>query len=183
MKKQKRQFFVLIILLVVAVGVAFGVTKYLKYSEEKEAQKIAENTIYMTNLDPEEIESFTCWYVGEERRFEKQDGIWIAMNDTSADLQQDWMKKMVNALAQMTATYKLEQVTDLSEYGFDDSYKQYGIETADKTYKFILGGFNDVSDCYYMYEESDPTVVYVYEPNFVTGFVSTVEALKKSEDS
>lgn len=182
MKKQKKQFFILIILLLVVVCGAFGFTKYMEYTEKKEAEEIAANTIYMTKLDPEDIESFTCWYVGEERRFEKQDGVWIAMNDTSAQLQQDWMKRMVNELAQMTATHKLENVTDLSEYGFDDSFKQYGIETADKTYKFILGGFNDVTDCYYMYEESDPTVVYVYEPNFVTGFVSTVDALRKSEN-
>lgn len=181
MKKQKKQLLILLILLVVVGVGAFGGIKYMEYVERAESEKKAENTIYLTNLDPAEIKSFTCWYAGEERRFEKRNGNWIAMNDTSAKLQQDWMERMVSNLAQMTAVSKIENVKDLTPFGFHDSFKQYGIETADKSYKFILGGFNDLSDMYYLYEESDPTVVYSLEPGFVTAFVSTVEALKEAK--
>ena len=181
MKKQKKQLLILLILLLVVGGAAFGGVKYMEYVENAEAQKKAENTIYLTQLNAEDIESFTCWYAGEERRFEKRNGQWIAMNSVNTKLQQDWMKQMVSNLAQMTAVSKIENVKDLSQFGFADSFKQYGIETADKTYKFILGGFNDLSDTYYLYEESNPTVVYSYEPGFVTAFVSTVEALKETE--
>ena len=181
MKKQKKQLLVLLILLVVVGGAAFGGVKYMEYVENMEAQKKAENTIYLTDLNPSDIESFTCWYAGEERRFEKRNGQWVAINSINTKLQQDWMERMVSNLAQMTAESKIENVKDLNQFGFADSFKQYGVETADKTYKFILGGFNDLSDTYYLYEESNPTVVYSYEPGFVTAFVSTVEALKVSE--
>ena len=181
MKKQKKQFLILLILLVVVGAGAFGGMKYMEYVEKSEAQKKAENTIYLTDLNPEEIQSFTCWYFEEERRFEKRNGKWIAMNDVNAKLQQDWMNRMVSNLAQMTAVSKIENVNDLKQFGFDESFKQYGIETADKSYKFILGGFNDLSDTYYLYEESEPTVVYSFEPGFVTAFVSTVEALKETQ--
>ena len=179
MKKQKKQLLILLILLVVVGGAAFGGVKYMEYVEKVEAQKKAENTIYLTKLNPEDITSFTCWYAGEERRFEKRNGQWVAMNSINTKLKQDWMKQMVRNLANMTAVNKIENVKDLSQFGFDDSFKQYQIETATETYKFILGGFNDLSDYYYMYEASDPTVVYSYDPGFVTAFVSTVEALKE----
>jgi hypothetical protein len=180
MKKQKKQLLILLILLFVVGGGAFGGLKYMEYVEQVEAEKKAENTIYLTNLNPEDIESFTCWYFGEERRFEKRNGQWIAMNSVNTKLQQDWMNRMVSNLAQMTAVSKIENVKDLKQFGFEDGFKEYDIETANESYKFILGGFNDLSDTYYLYEASDPTVVYSYEPGFVTAFVSTVEALKET---
>lgn len=181
MKKQKKQLLILLILLVVVGAGAFGGMKYMEYVENAEAAKKAESAICLTNLNPEDIESFTCWYFGEERRFEKRNGEWIAMNSVNTKLQQDWMNRMVSNLAQMTAISKIENVKDLKQFGFEDSFKEYDIETANKSYKFILGGFNDLSDTYYLYEASDPTVVYSYEPGFITAFVSTVEALKETQ--
>jgi hypothetical protein len=179
MKKQKKQLLILLILLVVVGGAAFGGIKYMEYVENAEAAKKAENTIYLTNLNPEDIISFTCWYAGEERSFEKRNGQWVAMNSINTKLKQDWMNRMASSLAKMTAVNKIENVKDLNQFGFADSFKQYQIETANETYKFILGGFNDLSDYYYMYEASDPTVVYSYDPDFITAFISTVEALKE----
>ena len=100
----------------------------MEYVENMEAQKKAENTIYLTDLNPSDIESFTCWYAGEERRFEKRNGQWVAINSINTKLQQDWMERMVSNLAQMTAESKIENVKDLNQFGFADSFKQYGVE-------------------------------------------------------
>lgn len=186
MKKQKKQFVILLILLVVVVAGGLGMLKYVEYTEQKEAEELAASTIYITNLDPAEVESFVCWYRTEdtwdEREFVKKDGQWIAMKDPSAALQQPWMNRMVNELAKMTAVEKLEGVVDLAQFGFDDTFKKYIINTADQTYEFWLGGFNDLTDCYYIYEASEPSVVYSMEPGFITAFVSTVDALKVVEE-
>ena len=186
MKKQKKQFLILVIALIVVLVGGLSVLKYLDYKEQKEAAELEASTIYVTKLDPEEIESFVCWYnadgANEDREFVKKDGKWIAMQDPTVELQQSWMNKMVNALAQIVAVEKLEGVVDLSQFGFDDAYKKYTIKTADETYELVLGSFNDLTDCYYLYETSDPTVVYSFEPGFVTGFVSSVDALAVVEE-
>ena len=185
MKKQKKQFVILLILLAIVVAGGLGTMKYVEYTEQKEAEELAAGTIYITNLEPEEIESFVCWYRTEEswdeREFVKKDGQWIAMKDPSVALQQPWMNRMVQELAQVVAVEKLEGVVDLAQFGFDDTYKKYIIHTADQTYEFWLGGFNDLTDCYYIYEASEPSVVYSMEPGFITAFVSTVDALKVVE--
>lgn len=185
MKKQKKQFLILLVLLFVIVGGGLGALKYIEYQEQKEAEKIAAETIYITKLDPDEIESFICWYKTgdgwDEREFVKKDEKWIAMKNPSAELQQSLLKRMADELAQMTAVKKLEGVVDFAAYGFDDVFKKYTIHTADKTYEITLGGFNDLTDCYYMSSASEPSVVYMVEPSYVTAFVSTVEALKVVE--
>lgn len=181
MKKQKKQFLILLIALVVVIAGGVGTLKYLEYQEQKEAEELAASTVYITNLNPEDIESFVCWYKEEggwdERKFVKEDGQWIAMKDPSVELQQPWMNRMVNELAKMVSVQKLEGMVDLSQFGFDDTYKRYVINTADASYELVLGAFNDLTDCYYMYEVSDKSVVYSVEPGFVTAFVSTVDAL------
>lgn len=186
MKKQKKQFTVLLIALVVVLVGGFGSLKFLEYKAQKEAEELEANTVYITNVDPADIESFVCWYAGEgkpvEREFVKKDGKWIAMEDTSVEIQQPWMNRMVEELAKIPAVQKFDGVTNLTQFGFDDSYKKFYINTAEKRYELVLGAFNDLTDCYYMYETSDATVVYSIEPGFVTGFVSSVDALAVVEE-
>ena len=50
MKKQKKQFLILLVLLFVIVGGGLGALKYIEYQEQKEAEKIAAETIYITSL-------------------------------------------------------------------------------------------------------------------------------------
>lgn len=182
MKKQKRQMLILLILLVVIAAGGFGAVKYVEHKEAQEAAEKAANTVYITNIAEEDLVHFTCVYFGEEREFRKIDGTWYAMEDPSAEIQQGWMQQMANAMAKIEAVEVLKGVVDLSQFGFDESYKQYYVYTDEKTYELVLGAFNDLTDCYYMYETSDPTTVYSFEPGFVTGFVSDVESLLVVEE-
>ena len=186
MKKQKKQILILMIVLVVVLAGSIGALKFLEYKAQKDAEQLEANTVYITNLDYTEVESFVCWYKSEgtwdERKFVIEDGQWIALEDPTVELQQPWMKRMAYELAKMPAVQKLEGVVDLSQFGFDDTYKKFVICTADETYELVLGAFNDLTDCYYIYETSDDSVVYSIEPGFVTGFVSTVDALAVVEE-
>ncbi len=181
MKKQKKQFMILLILFALVAGGGFGFLKYLEIQEQKEAEELAAKTIYVTKLDAEDITEFTVWYYGEKRPFEKRDGKWIAMNKEKADIQQKIVNNFAAELAGLVAANKIENVKDLSEFGLDEPGRSVVFKVGEKNYDIRIGDYNDVSEFYYVYEASDETVVYSVEPGVLTGFfgVSDVQSLEE----
>ena len=88
MKKQPKQFFLLLVALVVLVGGYFGLRAYNKASDEKAEQALEEAAVTMIDAKLEAVAAFSYDHNGETYTYEKENGIWYYAPDHSLKLQQ-----------------------------------------------------------------------------------------------
>ncbi len=183
MKKQKVQFWILVIMLVVFVAGYFGIDKYVAYVEEKEAQKEAQSAIYLTELEASDIQAIAYVYNEETYSFVKEDGVWVSTEDKTLSINQTRLENMASKLASAEAETKIENVTDLSQYGLDAPARTICYTANGVEYQWNVGDYNSLSYIYYISDETDSTVVYTVGSSFLTGFNYSLDELIEEEET
>ena len=87
-----------------------------------EEQKVQERLIKSTKLfaDMDEIESIAYSRGSRVRKMIKQNGDWAWEDDTTYYIDQTEMKNKIDALLELTAVDKVEEIEDTENYGVDD---------------------------------------------------------------
>ena len=176
MKKQPKQFLLLLVALVLLVGGYFGLRAYNKASAEKEEQALQEATVTMIDAAVEDVVAFSYDYNGELYTYEKEDGIWYYAPNHSLNLQQGMVSGMLEKFTPLVSLQKIDNVTDYAQYGLDDQAKTMTIRTADAEYKVYVGTYNSITAACYFKMEGDPSV-YVTTSAIAGSFNKTVEDL------
>ena len=156
MKKQKKQFIILLsILLCVIIGY-FN----LRYCNTLEQNKelIAEDVIAIIALDYEDVVKMSYQYEDMEMAFEKEDDNWVYSLDPSLEITQYYITYMVSEAANLYAIDRIEGVTDMSQYGLTDPSNTICIETINESNIIYIGDYNEVTGVYYVCKPSDTTV-------------------------
>ena len=104
MKKQPKQFLLLLVALVLLVGGYFGLRAYNKVSAEKEEQALEETVVTMIDAAVEDVVEFSYDYNGETYTYEKEDGIWYYAPDHSLNLQQGMVSGMLMIVRRLAVT-------------------------------------------------------------------------------
>lgn len=173
MKKQKKQLLILLIVLIVLIGGYFGLTIY----NDNQAVEVEQTkTEYIINVPADDMVRLWYSYEGKEYAFVNDDGTWKYEDNTVVSLDQNVLKTMRSYAARVNIKQKIEDVTDLSEYGLDEPQKYISFETEDQTYTIYVGLQNEYSLDYYIRLEGDDTV-YVVQKTLVTIFNKTLEDL------
>ncbi len=86
--------------------------------EQKEKERLIKSTKLCADMD--EIESLVYTRGSRVRKMIKQDGDWVWEDDASYYIDQMEMKKKIEALLELTAVDKVEEIEDIVEYGVDD---------------------------------------------------------------
>lgn len=187
MKKQKKQFLIFVIVLLVAVLTYIGLTVYNKKSEEKKAQEEADATIYLTDgITSEDVVSFSYDYDGTQLEFEYEDGVWYYAADHSINIDQDAVLNMLNTLTGSTADLVTESADDLSEFGLDQPVKTVTLHTAEQTVTVLGGDHNEVMGQYYAMREGTDAVYLVtvsVETTFDLGLDGLIVVEETTEDT
>lgn len=182
MKKQKTQFIVLLIILVVCVAAYIGVTISNKKTKEKEEASEEAEKIYLTDFDADDVSAFSYMLNGEKLSFHKDGDDWVYDADTSVDLDEDSVKSLLTQAGKMTASEKLDEITNLSDYGLDDPENVITIETSEDTVTLDVGNCNDMLSEYYIRKEGSDDV-YLTDSTTAKLFTKTVDSLKAVEDT
>ena len=93
MKKQPKQFLLLVVALAVLVVGYFGLRAYNKASDEKAEQAPEESAVAVIDAKPEDVAAFSYDHNGETYTYEKEDGIWYYAQDHSLKLQHVWSRQ------------------------------------------------------------------------------------------
>ena len=183
MKKQKKQFLLLVIVLVVFVGAYFGADAYVDFAEQKKAEQELLDKEYVTNLEAAEIQAITYDYSGGTYSFAKQEDTWVYAEDSSLSIIQSYIESMVQKAAQMEAQSVIREVTDLAQYGLEEPSETVRFATEDGEYELLVGDYNSMSSIYYVCDAADTGVVYAVDSSDLSSFNYALEDLIEEEET
>ena len=89
MQNQKKQFILLVILLVVCVGAWLGIRAYNDRAQEKKEKETEAKKITVAEINTDDITAFSYESDGAELSFTNTDGTWTYDGDPSIPLDQD----------------------------------------------------------------------------------------------
>jgi len=178
MKKQQRQLFVLVGVLVVLLCAFLGLKQYNKAQADKPVEE--DEKIFVIDAAAEDVTQLAYDYEGENCAFEKEEDTWYAAQDHSLNIKQTRVTSMVNGIAPLEASQVIENVTDLAQYGLTEPQKTITVETAAKSYILYVGDKNDLTSSYYVCFPSTSTV-YVVSATNINRFNYGLEELVEEE--
>ncbi len=183
MKKQRNQFIVICVILVIAVAGYIGLTVYNNNQEAKQAEEEEAATIYAIQISVDDITAFSYTLDGETLSFELVDDEWVYTDDTSIDLDEDAVEDMIDVVESFTAedVVEADDYEDLADFGLDEPACTVTVTTEDGTVTFYAGDYNLVTYYYYL-KRSDDDRIFLCESDLSASFTSTVEDLTAEEE-
>ena len=182
MHKQKKQFIIILVLLVICVVAYIGICIYNDKQAEKTAAKEEAATIHITDMDVEDVTAFSYIYNEETISFVKEDDTWYDENDRSISIDQDAIETMLTTAVAITTTDAITDYDDTSEYGIDNPSTVITITTADGTTTLTIGSENSMLSQYYLMKDGDDSL-YLVESSVYTVFQKSVEDLIATEET
>jgi len=170
MKKQRKQFLVITIVLVFLIAATAGMKLYNKNAQTAKEKETAADTIYITQTAAEDITAFSYELNGETLSFTKQDGTWSYDQDPSVNLDQDAVESLLSVFATFTATDEITAYENLSEYALDAPADTVTFTT------------NAMLNEYYV-KNADSDVVYLTATSLQARFSKSVEELTVLEET
>lgn len=178
MEKQKKQLIGLLVVLVVAV-IAFVVISRLPDGEEAED----EESYAVTALDADAVTKLVYTNESGTVSLTKSGSDWVCEEDKGVDIDEDTVNNMVSMVASLTSENKLENVTDVSQYGLDDPTLKILISDGSDSYTLFVGDYNETTYTYYLCLESDMSTVYTTQPGTISDFQNnTLAELTTAEE-
>ena len=182
MKKQRKQFLFVTIVLVFLIAATAGMKIYNKNAETAKEKETAADTIYITQTAAEDITAFSYELNGETLSFTKQDGTWSYDQDPSVNLDQDAVESLLSVFATFTATDEITAYENLSEYALDTPADTVTFTTDAGTVTLYEGMENAMLNEYYV-KNADSDVVYLTATSLQTRLSKSVEDLTVLEET
>ena len=137
-----------VIILAILCGTYAGLKVYVnKIEEESETEDTTDNIF---SVSSEDIKSLTFYVDENEVTFEKDGDNWIKSDDKEFPVEQNVLNDAANIICSVYSQRTIENVDDLSQYGFDDPINTVTVQTADETNIFQFGMENTTTGQYYM---------------------------------
>lgn len=180
MQRQKKQFVMILILLVVCLGAFLGVRYHNQKQEEKEASEREAEKITVTELDTDKITAFSYDLDGVRLSFTKSGDDWLYEGDKEIDIDENTVSAMLTSVASLTASETIAEYDDLSAYGLDHPSNTIELTTEDGTTTLYVGNENPILDQYYL-KTGDSDTVYLVDSSLSSQFHKTMEELTAEE--
>lgn len=181
MEKQKKQLIAMLAVLVVAVVAFFAVSKISKAQDEAEEETVE----YAVNdLDGDAVTRliFTNSTAGTIS-LSKVGDEWIYEDDKTVDIDESEVESLIGKVAGLTSENKIENVTDLSQYGLDEPTGTIMISDGTNSCTILVGSYNTMMTTNYICLESDKTTVYTTKNSYVSAFEVTVDDITAEEET
>lgn len=182
MKRQKKQFLILVILLILCVAAYVGIRIYNQKQSEKEEAKEAAEKITLTDLKSDDITAFSYQYEDQTLEFVKEEDTWYYNKDKTIPIDSSKITSMLSGILSVEATDKITDYDSLSDYGLDNPSNTITVTTADGTTTLKVGSENTMLSEYYLMKDEDQTV-YLSSTSVGTSFAKSVEDLTKELDT
>lgn len=182
MQKQKKQFVIALILLILCAAALLGVKLYNQKQEEKKDAEAEASKIVVTDLNTDDITAFSYQLNGETLSFTKEGDSWIYDGDAGIDIDEDIIDTMLNKVTAITAEEEISEYEELSDYGLDQPSNTITLTTASGVTTLYLGNENEILSQYYL-KISDSDIVYLVNASINGHFEKTIDDLRAEEES
>ena len=178
MKKQGRNFILLVTVLAALAAGYICLVRYNREQQEKETGQVEGEVL--VDIARDDILRFSYVFQGETYGFEKKEGLWTSDADPSRDLKQSSLDAMAGSLTRIVAQNTFTDVTDLAQYGLEEPSNVLHWETAQGNYTYLVGDYNSLGSVYYICEP-DSRKVYAVTASLGTGFGYSLEELTEEK--
>lgn len=182
MQRQKKQFLVMVILLVIGIFAYLGVRFYNGKQEEKKAAEEEQSKTLVTDFKSDDITSFSYQYEGELLEFVKEDGTWYYKGDRGIAMDQDQISYLLDSVSKLNAETKVSDYDTLADYGLDKPQNMIVLTAQAGTTTLLLGNKNEMLSQYYVKTEAEPDV-YLISISLADVFGKSVSDLTKAEEN
>lgn len=134
--KRSKKLGILLGILVVACVVTLGVTQY----QEKKEQ-IENSGEVVLELSADAVETLSWEYESQSLAFHKDD-TWLYDDDEAFPVDQEKIQSLLEPFQAFTASFIIQDVEDLGQYGLDDPLCTIHITTGDESYDILLGDYS-----------------------------------------
>lgn len=176
MKKQQKQMLILGVVLLLLLVAYFLLPQVVKEPKEEQKESYA-----VTVLDASLVTELSFTNEGEEHSFVKEGDMWYAKEDKSLPIIQDSLENLVEKAGNITASTKIDDVTDFAQYGLENPQHVVSLKVNDKEYVIQMGDYNDITGEYYLRMQGESTV-YMVESTVVTSFNTTLSELTEAQE-
>ena len=181
MQKQKKQFIVILIFLLVLVAVFAGVRAFNQSRDEKEAEQEAAEEIIVVDLETSDITAFSYQLDGETLSFIKNGENWNYDGDSSIDLDEDKVETILSYAASLTADEAFDSEVAIEDYGLSEPSNSIVLKTAEKEIRLSIGEKNELLGGYYL-QTNDSDKIYLVSSSIATQFSKTIDDLTAEEE-
>ncbi len=182
MQRQKKQFLVMVILLVIGIFAYLGVRFYNGKQEEKKAAEEEQSKTLVTDFKSDDITSFSYQYEGELLEFVKEDGTWYYKGDRGIAMDQDQISYLLDSVSKLNAETKVSDYDTLADYGLDKPQNMIVLTAQASATTLLLGNKNEMLSQYYVKTEAEPDI-YLISISLADVFGKSVSDLTKAEEN
>lgn len=177
MKKQKKQLIMLAGVLAICLVAYFRIGYYNDLQEEKEAEEVTNNIIYVTDFDYDEVTSFSYLYEDATYSYTKEGDNWFYDGDNTLDMDESEIKTVLYYAGCVTADEKLTEYDDLSSYGFDKPTNIISLTVNGEELVIKIGAENEMLGLYYLVVEGNDNL-YLVDDSLLSNFEITYADLE-----
>lgn len=176
--KKNRALFVLLGVLVVLLIAYFALQSWNRRQAEKE--KAEEESVIVTDIDPDTVTAVSYDMGSGERAFEKQDDTWVYTPDPDFPLDQSFPETIAEDMGQLRADRELVDGDELADYGLEEPAYTVKLTQSDGTVTEIYYG-NTVDDYYYV-TVNDDGKVYTVSSTSVSDLTDSLADMAQFDD-
>lgn len=179
----KKKGLPLLIGIVVLVFLTVAYVILVKHNTET-VEEVEDTTVKMFDLENEDVAALQFTLDGKEETFTLEGDTWSLASDAAFEVDSSKMSTLLDTVTGMAASRKLENVTDLSEYGLDEPVQTLVLTMADGTvYTICWGGTNDVTGDDYVYIKEKESVVYTVDYSVLEALGESIEDYRTEEET
>lgn len=176
----KKKGLPLLIGIVVLVFLTVAYVILVKHNTET----VEDTTVKMFDLENEDVAALQFTLDGKEETFTLESDTWSLASDAAFEVDSSKMSTLLDTVTGMAASRKLENVTDLSEYGLDEPVQTLVLTMADGTvYTICWGGTNDVTGDDYVYIKEKESIVYTVDYSVLEAVGESIEDYRTEEET
>jgi len=184
MKKQKKQ---LIVMLLVLALLAVGYVLLQRYNASKEKENATDTTEQLfdqfgNETDSSQVTELSYYVDGELCSFIKEGDVWKAKEDKELTIKQSPVNTMVSSVVGTYIVSRLEDVTDLSQYGLKEPVNTITLKVAGTEHVIKVGDSNEMTSCLYL-QMDDSSIVYVVSSGIPNSFNQGLNDLVEEEET
>lgn len=179
----KKKGLPLVIALVCLLVLCVGYVCLVRYNDKQKKAESAD-AISVLNLKADDVGKIAYEIDGEKVSFTKDGDGWTLDSDATFEVDADKVDSLISSITSMTATRKMEDVSDLSEYGLDAPGQMVTLTDADGNETTICWGSNNATTGDdYVYCTEDDKVVYTVVSSVQSSLGSSVEDYRATEET
>lgn len=178
MKKQKRQFVIILCLLILCVG-GYLAAKSIPKEEET---TVGTESLTVTSITQENVTEISYLCEGDIVELVKEEDVWKSKEDKSLSLDQTAVGNMLSYVCSITTDTVIESPASVSEYGLTNPENTISLTLADgSNVQLMIGDYLDITGEYYAQLAGD-TNVYTVSSYIPSTFNKSLDLLVVTEE-